>query len=97
MFSNVWDVRLDISVVSKHINLNGLSVHVKTEKWKNRLIHWYGLTDLNKTMRKKCGRKKAKDRQQIKFCRSHLTRSIFNYFERRFFQSGQVNIIVFFI
>ena len=52
MFLNVWDVRLEISVVSTHANLNRLSVHVKNGKMENRLVHWFGLTDLNKTMRK---------------------------------------------
>ena len=32
MFLNVWDVRLEISVASTHVNLNGLSVHVKNRK-----------------------------------------------------------------
>ena len=34
MFLDVWDVRLEISVVSTDVNLNGLSVHVKKGKWK---------------------------------------------------------------
>ena len=62
MFLNVWDVRLEISVVITHVNLNGLSVHVKNRKMENRSVYWFGLTDLNKTMRKMCDRKKAKDR-----------------------------------
>ena len=32
MFSNTWDVRLEISVVNTCVNLNGMSVHVKN--WK---------------------------------------------------------------
>ena len=32
MFLDVWDVRLEISVVSTHVNLNGLSVHVKKKE-----------------------------------------------------------------
>ena len=48
VFFNVWDVRLEISVVSTHVNLNGLSVHVKNRKMENRSIHWFELTDLNK-------------------------------------------------
>ena len=59
MFLNVWDVRLEISVVSTHVNLNGMIVHVKNRKMENRSVHWFGLTDLNKTMRKMCGRKKS--------------------------------------
>ena len=62
MFLNVWDVGLEISVVSTHVNLNGLSVLVKIRKMKNRLVNWFGLTDLNKTIPKMCGRKKTKDR-----------------------------------
>ena len=34
MFLDVWDGRLELSVVGTHVNLNGLSVHVKTGKWK---------------------------------------------------------------
>ena len=29
MFLDIWDVRLEISVVSTHVNLNGLIVDVK--------------------------------------------------------------------
>ena len=32
MFFDIWDVRLEISVVSTHLNLNGLSVHMKNRK-----------------------------------------------------------------
>ena len=46
MFLNVWNIRLEISVVSAHVNLNGLMVHVKNRKMENRLAHWFGLTDL---------------------------------------------------
>ena len=49
MFLNVWDVCFEISVVSAHVNLNGLSVHMKNRKMENRPVHWFGLTDLNKT------------------------------------------------
>ena len=48
VFLNVWDVRLEISVLSTHVNLNGLSVHVKNRKMENRSIHWFELTDLKK-------------------------------------------------
>ena len=47
MFLNVWDIRLEISVVSAHVNLNGRMVHVKNRKTENRSAHWFGLTDLN--------------------------------------------------
>ena len=60
MFLNVWDVRLKISVVSAHVNHNGLIVHVKNRKMENRSVHWFGLTDLNKTMGKMCCRKNIK-------------------------------------
>ena len=56
MFLDVWIVRLEISVVSAHLNLNGLSVHVKNRKMENRSVHWFGLTDHNKTMGKMCGK-----------------------------------------
>ena len=52
MFFNIWDVRLEISIVSAHVNLGGLMVHVKNKKMENRPEHWFGLTDLNKTMGK---------------------------------------------
>ena len=39
MFLDVWDVRLEISVVSTDVNLNELSVHVK--KQENRSVHWF--------------------------------------------------------
>ena len=34
MFLDVWDVRLEITVVSKQVILNELSVHVKIRKMK---------------------------------------------------------------
>ena len=40
MFLDVWDVRLEISVVSTHEILNGLSVHVKNRKMESRSVHW---------------------------------------------------------
>ena len=41
MFLDVWDVHLEIPVVSTHVNLNGLSVHVKNRKIENRSVHWF--------------------------------------------------------
>ena len=41
MFLDIWDVRLEISVVSTHVNLNGLIVHVKEPKMENRSVHWF--------------------------------------------------------
>ena len=82
MFLDFWDVRLEISVVSTHVNLNGLSVRVKNRKIKNRSVHWF--TSINQWG--KCAEEKiAKLRQMIKFCHSHLTHNIFNYCMRRFF------------
>ena len=60
MFLDVWDVRLEISVVSAHVNLNGLSVHVKNRKMENRSVHRFLLTHFNKLMGKMCGRKNSK-------------------------------------
>ena len=60
MFLNVWDVRQEISVVSAHVNLNGLMVHMKNRKMENRSAPWFGLTYLNKTMGKMCDRKNSK-------------------------------------
>ena len=41
MFLDVLDVRLENSVVSTHVNLNGLSVHVKNRKMENRSVRWF--------------------------------------------------------
>ena len=41
MFLDVWNVRLEMSVASTHVNLNGLSVHVKNWKMENRSVHWF--------------------------------------------------------
>ena len=60
MFLYVWGVRLEISVVSTDVNLNGLSVHVKNRKMENRSVHKFRLTDLNKTMGKMCDRLNSK-------------------------------------
>ena len=50
MFSNKFDARLVISVVITCVNLNKMNVHVKNLKIKRQPIHWFGLTELNKTM-----------------------------------------------
>ena len=60
MFLNDWDVRLEISVVSVHVNLNGVSEHVKNRKIENRSVHWFGLTDLDNLKGEICGRKSSK-------------------------------------
>ena len=68
MFLDVWDLRLKISVISAGVSLNGLSVHVKNRKMENRSVHWFGMIDLNKTMRKMCGRLNSKkNKQEMKF------------------------------
>ena len=73
MFLNTLVVGLQILVVSTCVNLNGMNVHVKNWKVKIWSVHWFGLTELNKTMGRMYGRKIAKHRRQMKFCNSHLT------------------------
>ena len=38
------------------VNLNKMNVHVKNLKIKRQPVHWFGLTELNKTMGIMCGR-----------------------------------------
>ena len=56
MISSKFDIRLVISVVIACVNLNKLNVHMKNLKMKNPPAHWFGLTELNKTMGIMCGR-----------------------------------------
>ena len=56
MFSSELDIRLVLSVVITCVNLYKMNVHVKNIKIKRQLVHWYGLTELNKTMVIMCGR-----------------------------------------
>ena len=56
MFSSKLDIRLVISVVIACVNLNNMNVHVKNLKIKRQPVHWFGLTELNKTMGIMCGR-----------------------------------------
>ena len=56
MFSNKVDIRLVISVVITCVNLNKMNVHVKNLKIKRQPVHWFGLTELNKTMGIMCDR-----------------------------------------
>ena len=56
MFSSKLDIRLVISVVITCLNLNKMNVHVKNLKIKKQPVHWFGLTEPNKTMRIMCGR-----------------------------------------
>ena len=45
-----------ISVVITCVNLNKMDVHVKNLKIKRHPVHWFGLTELNKTSGMMCGR-----------------------------------------
>ena len=56
MFSSKLDIRLVISVVITCVKLNKMNVHVKNLKMKRQPLHWFGLTELNKTMVIMCGR-----------------------------------------
>ena len=56
MFSHKLDIRLVISVVVTCVSLYKMNVHVKNLKIKRQSIHWFGLTELNKTMGIMCGR-----------------------------------------
>ena len=48
-----------IPVVITCVNLNKMNVHVKNLKIKRQKVHWFGLTELNKTMEIMCGRKSS--------------------------------------
>ena len=50
MFLRKLDIRLVISVVITCVNLNKMNVHVKNLKIKRHPVHWFGMTELNKTM-----------------------------------------------
>ena len=50
MFSSKLDIGLVSSVVITCVKLNKMNVHVKNLKIKRQPIHWFGLTELNKTM-----------------------------------------------
>ena len=56
MFSSKPDIRLEISVVITCVNLSKMNVHMENWKIKNQPVHWFGLTELNKTMGIMCGR-----------------------------------------
>ena len=60
MLSSKLDIRLVISVVITGANLNKMNVHVKNLKIKRQPVHWFGLTELNKTMGIMCGRNSSK-------------------------------------
>ena len=74
MFSSKLDIRLVISVVITCVYLNKMNVHVKNLKIKRQPVHWFGLTELNKTKGMMCvAGIVAKHRYQMKFCNSNLT------------------------
>ena len=60
MFARKLDITLVISVVITCVNLNKMNVHVKNLKIKRQLVHWFGLTELNKTIGIMCGRDSSK-------------------------------------
>ena len=60
MFSSKLDIRLLISVVITCVKFNKKNVNVKNLKIKRQPLHWFGLTELNKTMGIMCGRNSSK-------------------------------------
>ena len=56
MFSTKLDIKLVISVVNTGVNLNKMNVHVKNLKIKRQSVHWFGLTEPNKTKGMMCDR-----------------------------------------
>ena len=56
MSSSKLDIRLEISIAVTCVNLSKMNVHVKNWKIKNQPVHWFELTELNKTMGIMCGR-----------------------------------------
>ena len=56
MFSCKLDISLVISVVITCVKLNKRNVYFKLLKIKRQPIHWFWLTELNKTMGIVCGR-----------------------------------------
>ena len=59
MFSSKLDIRLVISVVITYVNLNKMNVHMKNLKIKRQPVHWFGLTEPNKTMGIMCDRNRS--------------------------------------
>ena len=45
-----------ISAVFTCVNLNKMNVHMKNFKIKRQPVHWFALTELNKTVGIMCGR-----------------------------------------
>ena len=60
MVSSKLDLRLEISVVRKCVNLNKMNVHLKNWKINIQPVHWFWLTELNETMGIMCGRNSSK-------------------------------------
>ena len=56
MFPCKLDIGLLIYVVIACVKLNKMNVHVKSLKIRRQPVHWFGLTELNKTMGIMCGR-----------------------------------------
>ena len=56
MFSSKLDIRLLISVFITCVNQNEMNVHVKNSKIKRQPVHWFGLTEPQKTIGIMCGR-----------------------------------------
>ena len=60
MFSSKLDIRLLILVVITCVKFNKNNVHVKNLKIKRQPLHWFGLTEFNKTKGIMCGRNSSK-------------------------------------
>ena len=56
MFSSKLDISLVISEVNTCVNLYKMKVHVKNLKIKRQPVHWFGMTEPDKTMGIMCGR-----------------------------------------
>ena len=56
MFSSKLDIILVISVVIRCVRINKMNVHVKNMKIKRQPVHWFVLSELNKTMGIMCSR-----------------------------------------
>ena len=60
MFSCKLDIRLVISVIITCVNLIKMNMHVKNLKIKREPVHWFELTERNKTMGIMCDRNCSK-------------------------------------
>ena len=76
MLLDVWDVRLEISVVSTLVNLNGPEfAPEKQENGKSGST----LVLIDSPQWRKCAEEQNKHRQLMEFGHSHLTHNIFDY------------------